>query len=79
MEQESKGKPGRGPEPKPTPKAGLSTDVAISESPSGSRLQRLCFPKRRHPHVPKQMKPPIYLTENIKKDNKIKHSLIKFL
>lgn len=28
---------------------------------------------------PKQPKPPIYLTENIKKNNKIKQSLIKFL
>lgn len=38
----------------------------------------LC-PKRRRPHVPKQPESPVYLTENIQKDNKIKHSLIKFL
>lgn len=33
VELGSKGKLGRGPEPQPTPEAGLSTDVAMWESP----------------------------------------------
>ena len=46
-ELEGQGKLGRGPEAE----AGSSTDGAIWESPSGSRLQRLCASQKEDAHM----------------------------
>lgn len=78
VELGSKGKLGRGPEP-----SSLLRLVCPPMWPFGRvqwrQVAKTLCPKRRRPHVPKQPEPPVYLTENIQKDNKIKHSLIKFL
>lgn len=45
------------------------------------RSKGLCCPERRGPHIPRaaNISSPIYWTENMKEDNKIKQFLIKFL
>lgn len=51
VELGSKGKLGRGPEPQPTPEAGLSTDVAIWESPVAAGCKD-SVPQKKTPTCP---------------------------